>query len=335
MSTRQEQRVNRLTIVIVSLFVLLMTTNSVWAFFGSSKTKTESGNAKMELPEYKGVKHAIGVMQFTNESGWRGEWKLGGNLTMMLESALYDSGRFVVVERENLGNVIVEQDLAASGRTAPAKKVAQTGKIRSARYLAKGAVMELEDGTSGGDAGVGIGGVRVGGGKKSAHISLIVTLVDTTTGAVIAKERIVGKASSTALKLGVSLGGVDTDLGGFKKTPLGQAAQECVDQAVVFIAQKMNEIPKEGSVIKATSKGVIINRGSTFGVEAGQMLIMQEEGEELLDPDTGEILGVEDGKVIGKMKVTTVNEKFSYCDVVEGEKEPKPSTAVIFVDKKK
>jgi len=274
-------------------------------------------------------------MEFTNESGWRGEWKLGGNLTMMLESALYDSGRFVVVERENLGKVIVEQDLAASGRTAPAKKVAQTGKLRSARYLAKGAVMELEDGSSGGDAGVGIGGIRVGGGKKTAHISLIVTLVDTTTGAIIAKERIVGKASSNALKLGLSRGGVNAGLGGFKKTPLGQATQECVDQAVVFIAEKMKEIPKKGSVIKATSKGVIINRGSTFGVEIGQELIMQTEGEELMDPGTGEILGMEEGEVTGKLKVKTVKEKYSYCDVVDGEKEPQPSTVVIFVDKKK
>ena len=39
----------------------------------------------------------------------------------MLESALFDSGRFVIVEREKLGDVMAEQDLAASGRAAKSK----------------------------------------------------------------------------------------------------------------------------------------------------------------------------------------------------------------------
>ncbi|MBN1669774.1 MAG: hypothetical protein JXR37_01995 [Kiritimatiellae bacterium] len=299
------------------------------AMWGKAKTKTEDGNAQMDLPEYKGLKQAIGVADFENESGWAGRWDIGKNLTMMMESALFDTGRFVLVEREKLSEVIKEQDLMASGRMAKAKTAAQTGKIRPARYLARGVISECEESQSGGGGGIAIKGIRVGGGKSEAHIAIIMKLIDTTTGEIVAKERIVGKAGRTALKLGLYFKGVGTDMGGFKKTPLAQAAQDCVNQGAKMIAVKMEEFPFEGSVVKVTNSGqIIINRGSNFGVETGQELILAEDGELLTDPDTGAVLGKEEGKVIGKIKVSKVAETMSYCDAVEGEANPPTGTVV-------
>ncbi len=291
-------------------------------------TKTESGNANMNLGEYKGLKHAIGVKGFNNEAGWRGNWELGDNLTVMLESALFDSGRFVVVQREQLKDVIAEQDLAASGRTAAAKKVAQTGKIRPAKYLASGAIVEAQDKTSGSDAGINIKGFRIGGGKSTAQITAIITLTDTTTGEIVGKERVVGKAGSVGLRVGYS-GAIGGDLGGFAKTPIGEAAQDVINQAAAFLAKKMEEFPFEGNVVQVGKTGqVIINRGSEFGVEVGQSLVMFEEGEDLVDPSSGELLGTEEGEEIGALKVAKVSEKVSYCDVVAGEKDPPAGTIV-------
>jgi hypothetical protein len=158
---------------------------------------------------------------------------------------------------------------------------------------------------------------------------VIVKLIDTTTGEIVAKQSIVGKAGRTALEVGVSVAGVSTDMGGFKKTPIGQAAQDCINQAAKMIATKMEEFPFEGSVIKVSGNGqVIINRGAEFGMETGQELVMAEQGETLTDPDTGEILGKEEGATIGKLKVSKVDKKMSYCDVTDGEKNPAPGTTV-------
>jgi curli biogenesis system outer membrane secretion channel CsgG len=299
------------------------------ALWGKAETKTESGNAQMNLGEYKGLKHAIGVKDFKNEAGWSGSWDIGNNLSVLLESALFDSGRFVIVQREQLTDIIAEQDLAASGRTAAASKVAQTGKIRPAKYLASGAVTEVTEDQSGGDAGIGFKGFRIGGGKNEAQVTVIVTLTDTTTGEIVAKERVVGKAGGSSLRVGYSGSSFGGDLGGFKKTPLGQAAQDCINQAAAFIAKKMEEFPFEGNVVKVTDKGqVIINRGSEFGVEVGQVLVMATAGEQLIDPESGEILGQEEGDVIGKVKVAKVAEKISYADITEGETAPDPGTIV-------
>ena len=299
------------------------------ALWGKSKTKTEDGDANLGLSEYKGLKHAIGVKDFENQAGWKGQWELGQNLSAMLESSLYDTGRFVLVEREKLKNVIEEQDLAASGRTAAAKKVAQTGMIRPAKYLASGAITEVDSAQSGGDGALRIKGFKFGLKKKVAQVTTIAKLIDTTTGEIVNKKRIIGKPSGTALDVGYSGAGFGVDLGGFKKTPLGQAAQDAITQAALFFAETMEEYPFEGSVIKTASDGkVIINRGSAYGLEVGQTLVMETEGEVLIDPDTGEVLDEEEGKVIGKLNVAKVKEKVAYCDVIEGEKEPGKGTTV-------
>jgi curli biogenesis system outer membrane secretion channel CsgG len=286
---------------------------------GDDKTETESGNAEMNLGEYKGLKHAVGVVEFENEAGWRGSWSLGGNLSTMLESALYDSGRFVVVERGKLDAVINEQDLMSSGRTAQAKEVAETGKLRGARYIATGAITEVQEGSQGTDGGISFKGISIGAGGSKSHIALIVKLVDTTTGELVAKERIEGKAGGRKLRVGLHRGGFGGNLGGFNKTPLGEAAQDCVVQAAEFIAKQMEVFPLEGTVIKSSDSGkVIINRGTQYGVDVGQEFVVATEGEELIDPDTGEVLGKEEGKIIARLKVTKALEKLSYCELTEG-----------------
>lgn len=322
-------RQSGICIASVALVCTFMAASPAQAQWGRPSTKTESANADMKLGEYKGLKHAIGVKGFDNESGWHGQWKIGDNLAIMLESALYDSGRFVLVEREKLGDIMLEQDLAASGRAAKAKDVAKTGLIRPARYIATGAVTEVEESQSGADGGISIRGIRVGGGRSQAQVTVIVKLIDTTTGELVAKERVVGKAGRTGVRVGVSVAGVGTEVGGFQKTPLGQAAQDCINQAAAIIAKKMEEFPFEGSVVRATGDGkVIVNRGAEFGVLTGQILVMSTEGELLIDPDTGAILGKEEGKVIGKMKVSRVDEKVSYADILEGKQDPPAGTRV-------
>jgi curli biogenesis system outer membrane secretion channel CsgG len=316
-----------LSVVVVLIIGFSMQNAS--ALWGKAGTATESSNAKMNLGEYKGLKQAIGCKDFENQAGWSGSYDLGHNLSIMLESALFDTGRFVIVEREKLTDVIAEQDLAASGRTAKSTKVAQTGFIRSARYIGTGAVTTVDESQSGGNGGISFGGVRLGGGKSEAQVTVIVKLIDTTTGEIVAKESITGKAGNTSLNVGLSVAGVNTDLGGFKKTPLGQAAQDCINKASEFIAKKMESFPFEGSVIKVSQSGqIVINRGSEFGMEVGQELVMANQGETLTDPDTGAILGEEEGAVIGKIKVAKVAEKISYADVISGEKNPAGGTVV-------
>lgn len=292
-------------------------------------TDTADGDADMQLPEYKGLKHAIGCMDFKNEAGWRGKWEIGNNLSIMLESALMDTGRFVLVERDKIKAIIKEQDLVTSGRAAKAKDVARTGLIRPAKYIATGAVTTVTEGASGGGAGINIGPISFGGGGSKAAVTIIAKLVDTTTSEIVAKKRIIGRAGRKSLRVGLHTGIVNTHVSGFKKTPLGDAAQDCINRAAVFFAKTMETFPFEGSVVTMSGDRVVINRGSNHGIAAGKLMVMREEGEILTDPSTGEVLGKNEGKLIGELKVTSVKEKMAFCDVISGEKKPKRGTVVL------
>ena len=261
-----------------------------------------------------GLKKVVAVSRFENKSSWSGQWKLDDGMTDQLTDALMQSGQFVVLERETLSDVMEEQDLASSGRTMKSKSAA-TGKLTSAQILIKGAITEFESKSSGGGAGIGFGGVNIGGKSEEAHVGLIIRLIDTTTGEVLESKRVEGKAKSGGLSLGVNVGGVGFGTEGFKKMPLGKATQLAIDSAVEFIASKLRMLPFQGSVIKVTDDTVYISAGEKTGAAAGDTFTVYSVGEELVDPVTGEMLGSEE-KEIGSVSIVQVKEKYSTAKAV-------------------
>lgn len=324
--------ISKLSVVLLALTLI---SSPSYAFLGkltkkSSETKTSDDTAKNKLPEYTGVKHALGVISFDNEAGFVSEWNLGDNLSLMLESSLYDTGRFVIVERAELGAVMAEQDLQNSNRTAQAAQVASTGQVRSAKYLATGAITEASYNTSGDSGGLRIKGFNIGAKSDKASVVAVVKIIDSTSGEIVASKRIRGEAGKSGLSLGYSDRGFGTQLGGFTKTPLGEAAQDVIDQATQFIALEMEDYDLEGNVVMVSGTGqIIINRGSNYGVAPDQLFVVREEGEVLIDPSSGEILDMEEGEVTATIRVTKVSEKVAYCDLVDGDT-PERGAVVVF-----
>jgi len=304
-----------------SLVLLGLVAASVNAFalFGFGEDKTESANEDFGLPPYNGVKHAIAVLPpkytavvtFTND--------LSQNIGSMLESALFDTNRFIVVDRDRIDDTLLEQDLQSSGRAAGASDVAQTGLIRSAKYLTEVEITDVEGSESGQSGGVSIGGFRIGGSGGKASITTIVKVIDSTTGEIVAKERVIGKAGRKGLNIGYAASSWGADLGGFTKTPIGEAAYDNVVQATRFLAEQFEDFSLEGAVVMVSGERIIINRGANFNIGTGQQFVIREKGELLIDPTTGEVLERIEGPVKSKVEVTKVSDKISYAKLVEGE----------------
>ena len=91
---------------------------------------------------------------------------------------------------------------------------------------------------------------------------------------------------------------------------------DAVAQAVQFLSEQLENIPWEGTVVLVKPDKMVINRGSREGVTEG-MTFEVGSIEELVDPDTGEVLDVELTRV-AILKVTKVKEKISYCKAVDG-----------------
>lgn len=191
---------------------------------------------------YTGPQKRISVMNFSDKTakGWRG---IGEGMSEMLASALFESGRFIVLERQAIKDVIHEQDLGASGRVKR-ETAAPVGEIEGAELLVYGAVTEFEPSEAGIGGGTYIPGLRTGiiGGVKRAHVAIDLRIVDAKTSRIVATTTVTGKATDVGGGVGTVIGGgksrLPIALGGWQKTPMEQAIRVCIDEAVNFIASK-------------------------------------------------------------------------------------------------
>ena len=264
-----------------------------------------------------GMRYSITVSKFENRSNWRGQWSLGDAWGAILTDSLNQTGRFIVLgEKDMRREAIQEQDFAASKRAAGGGKKVVIGQMTPAQLLVKGDITHFTDGTSGGGGGIGFKGIRLGLKGSTAEINVIMYIVDSSTGQVVASKKCYGKITKKGLRIGLTKGGFSGDIGGFKKTNSGKAVEMAVDEGVAFLISKLGDIPWTGSVILKKGKKVYINRGTREGVSVGQTFDVGEVTV-LRDPDTGEVLDQSVDKV-GTIKVVKVKQKIGICTITAG-----------------
>jgi curli biogenesis system outer membrane secretion channel CsgG len=202
--------------------------------------------AEAQADAYNGPKARIAVARFENKTADSQNWyspSIGDGMADMLTTALVNSGRYIVLERESLDTVLTEQDLGASGRIR-SDTAAAIGEIEGAELLIVAAVTEF-DGNSGGTSG-SLGGSRIGrgfgaiaGGQRSAHMAIDLRVVDATTSRVLAATSVEGEAKD--FNLGGALGGytgnyaLGGSLSGWKNTPREKALRQVIEAAVDYV----------------------------------------------------------------------------------------------------
>lgn len=296
---------------IITIIVLMLIVFAASAF-------AQSGN----------LRYSVLVSKFENRSNWSGQWRLADTFGAILTDSLQQTGRFIVIaENDMRGEAMAEQDFAASGRTAGGKKAPVMGQMTPAQLLVKGEITHFQSSTTGGGAGVRVMGFKIGGGTDTAEINAVIYVVDSTTGQVVASKKVVGKASRTGLDVGFSDRDWGADLGGFKKTNVGKAVEQAIDEAVVFISDQLEQIPWEGTVVLVKNGKVYVNRGTREGVVPGQNFVIGNT-DQIRDPDTGELLDTSVEKA-GTIVIESVKEKISIGKPVEGAEKIKKGMTVM------
>lgn len=199
------------------------------------------------LPPYSGPKARVAVADFDVKAA-KATGEIGTGLREMLVTALINSSRFSVVERQALNAVMQEQELGASGAAQAGAGGAQRGKIKTADLIITAAVTEFEPEASGGRAGIGGGGgvgsgilgALLGGALNKAHMALDLRIVDASTSEVLAATRVQGQATDISGGLGAGFFGswaLGVGLGGYANTPMEKAIRICIIEAVRYISQ--------------------------------------------------------------------------------------------------
>lgn len=257
-----------LLIILLPLLILFATSGCMESLVKPT-AKTDTGEA-IQLPPYSGPRAKVAVAKF--------EWKVGGSgsttkigiggqtisysrsehsgymtgLRDMLTTAMVQSKRFRVLERQNIDSL--KQEMALSGSGYSDKSGIKKGKIKGADLLVMAAITGWDPATSGGGGGLGGGmlgkaGVMLGsvrGAFKKSSMAMDIRIVDTNTSEVLAATRVEGEGKD--VKLGGVLGafggsgGMVGGLGGFAKTPMEKAIRLCIYNAVKYISENT---PKE------------------------------------------------------------------------------------------
>jgi len=233
-------RMVRYLVMIIVVFTL--------AACQETTTNVQAGGPTVqEALTYHGPKARIAVASFKCKAA-KCNGEIGSGLSDMLATALFRTGRFVVLERgEGFEEVKKELELGQSGYVNERKAV-QKGQVESADVLVVGAITAFEPNYTGGGAGVGgLFGKVLGGAVghiNNAYIASDIRLVDVRTGRVINATTVEGKATSWGALTGlgarvshnVYLGGA---LGAYKNTPMEKAVRVMLNNAINAIAQMM------------------------------------------------------------------------------------------------
>lgn len=288
--------------------------------------KEESSSSEESAPSqsaqsYKGPKQVVAVGAF--EGAGKLGWDEGPVMAAMLQDALMNSGRFIVVERQQLDSILKEQDLGAAGRinSATALKI---GQIVGASIMIQGTVTQFEPGEEGKSGHVNIpiggigGGIGLGGSKVTSKVAMQLRIIDLTTSQVLSthKAEATGTHKSMGMDVYTNIGSAGGDK--FKNTPLGETAEECINKCVDHIISVMSNVPFSARVAEVDGSDIYINAGTNRGVTEGMVLGLYKTGKIITDPDTGLPLDVKLEK-IGSVKVDSVQEKLSVCSLVDGQ----------------
>ena len=266
-----------------------------------------------------GLRYTISVTKFKNEAGWHGRWDLGDGFTTIMTDVLNETGKFIVLgDAQMRGAALAEQDFVATGRTAGGKKAPKMGRMTPAQLLVRGSITHAQE-TGGGKGGINFKGISLGGSKASAEVNITIYLVNSETGQVVASKKVEGKSGKRGIGVGYygsKLGGLTGNLDGFTSDNVGKACEAAVSEAVAFLIEQLEQIPWEGSVVLVKGDRVIINRGTREGVAPG-MKFSVGTVEELVDPDTGEVLDSE-MTTLAELESDQVKEKITYCNILSG-----------------
>ena len=196
---------------------------------GASATVVDSSGGQTvqqaQAASYNGPQKRIAVTAFDFRAG-QGSSEIGDGMTDMLTSALFNSGRFIVLEREQLKEVTKEQDLANSSRFKK-ETAAPIGQLEGAELLIRGSVTQFEPNCKGGSA------ILVS--AKEACMAINLRIVDAKTGRVVNATTVEGTSSSGSVGLIFARSALPVGLGAYSKTPMEAAIRNCIETAVQHI----------------------------------------------------------------------------------------------------
>jgi len=252
-------------------------------------------------PPARGPKAALAVLPFQPASA--GVAAREPDLVYLQDALIrtfVQTGKFDVLERAKVQAVIDEHEFSTAAVGDPAN-AAQLGKLTGAQYVVVGNVHEL---------GLSVGQERVPYVDEykctdSARVRLELRVVQTTTGRIVAAHSGTGSDAGSRVQPGRCGPPSQRRLA----TAIGPLAEE--------VSAKVIDAIYPLRVVRSSGGTVTLNRGEGAGFAVGARLACFSEGEAIVDPDTGDVLG-HDETPLGEITVTEIRPTLSRATTPDG-----------------
>ena len=234
---------------------------------------------------------------------------------------LVNSNAFTVVERLNIQALETEANMFENVRHIGAQLIFEVIVSDVDQRTSQGLQFGL------GELGLGGDGfdVVVGTNRTTAKATVVIRVIETSSGKILASDRADGTSVGSGLNLGFAyqdakpnkLEGFDVSFGKIENTSVGKAVAKAVKLSVARTANKINTHPWEARVADFDEQFVYLNAGTNAGLTVGTQLACNKIGKTISDPQTGEVLDVVTIPVC-VLEVVSVKEKIAVCKIISG-----------------
>lgn len=250
--------------------------------------------------EEKTIKRKVAIGRFSNETQYaKGLFYDKGNDPMrkqaldILSSKLASSGKFILLEREDLDVLVAEKgrDLQKIG----------------ADYIILGSITEY------GRKNEGEQKIFSSTKTQTVEAGVSIRLVDASTGLILYSDEAKGFAQTTT-KETLGIGGT----AGFDATLSDKAISAALSQLVENIINKCMDKPWKSYILSVEDGTCVIGGGTSQGLASGDRFIVYKKGKSVVNPQTGmsvELPGTKLGTVTVQSSFgETPETEISFCE---------------------
>lgn len=279
---------------------LLLCSGSIWAQRTTEIVETPS----QVQDDGMVLKRKVAIGRFSNETQYakgifydRENDPMGKQALDILSSKLAASGKFLLLERNDLATILEEN----SKNENPASTI-------GADYVIIGSITEY------GRKNTGKSKVFSSEKTQTVEAAVAIRLVDASTGLIIYSDEGKGVAELTT-KTTMGLGGQAS----FDATLSDKAISEAIGQLVENIINKCTDAPWKTYFLAYEPDAVLIAGGASQGIKEGMTFSVLSKGRKVKNPQTGILIPLP-GKKVGEVKVIftggdTPETEYSFVEV--------------------
>ncbi|MCC5879507.1 MAG: curli production assembly protein CsgG [Idiomarina sp.] len=221
---------------------------------------------------YTGLKRRVAIARFSDETRRGSSFfvdanydRIGKQASDMLAARLTDSGRFIMLERTDLNQVIAEQNYA---NLEPSRV--------GADFLIVGSVSEF------GHSNVSETGVFTRNRVQQATATVNVRLIDSTNGQIVFSQEATGLARAEAsTTFGVG------ERAAFDTALADRAVSAAISQVVSNVMENLMNKPWQAYLVGEQNGSILMTGGQQQGLNVGDSLVLYRRGESVRNPQTG------------------------------------------------